>query len=255
MIANYHTHTYRCGHAVGEDREYVEKAIERGLRVLGFSEHVPMPFPDGHESRFRVPMRLLEDYVNSVLALRAEYSDDIDIRLGFEAEYYPDLFEGMLTLLKPYPVDYLLLAQHFNDSAETVYNPNMGRKPGALKQYVDRVTEALDTGRFSCVAHPDLFHHVGLARTYEREMERLCQKAKAADVPLELNLLGMREGRCYPCDDFWPIAQRVGCRVVLGSDAHAPKDVGEPGQVERAMAYAARFNLEPEPKITLKRPF
>ena len=61
MIANYHTHTYRCGHAVGEDRQYVETAIRRGLQVLGFSEHVPMPFPDGHESRFRVPRRLLED--------------------------------------------------------------------------------------------------------------------------------------------------------------------------------------------------
>ena len=31
MIANYHTHTFRCGHAKGEDRAYVETAIERGL--------------------------------------------------------------------------------------------------------------------------------------------------------------------------------------------------------------------------------
>ena len=105
MIANYHTHTYRCGHAAGEDRQYVETAIRRGLQVLGFSDHVPMPFPDGHESRFRVPLRLLEDYVQSVLDLRAEYRADIDVRLGFEAEYYPDLFEAMLELLRPYPVD------------------------------------------------------------------------------------------------------------------------------------------------------
>ncbi len=27
MIANYHTHTARCKHAEGEDREYVEAAI------------------------------------------------------------------------------------------------------------------------------------------------------------------------------------------------------------------------------------
>ena len=62
MIANYHTHTYRCGHAVGEDREYVETAIARGLKTLGFSEHIPMPFPDGHEARFRMPFRLLDDW-------------------------------------------------------------------------------------------------------------------------------------------------------------------------------------------------
>ena len=27
MIANYHTHTARCGHAHGAEREYVETAI------------------------------------------------------------------------------------------------------------------------------------------------------------------------------------------------------------------------------------
>ena len=103
MLANYHTHTTRCGHAVGEDREYVETAIRRGLKVLGFSDHVPMAFPDGRESRFRVPIRQLEEYVTSVLDLRAEYKGDIDVRLGFEAEYYPDLFESMLALIAPIP--------------------------------------------------------------------------------------------------------------------------------------------------------
>ena len=75
MIANYHTHTARCGHARGEDREYVERAVERGLETLGFSEHVPLPFADGHESYFRVPLARLEDYVRSVLALREEFRD------------------------------------------------------------------------------------------------------------------------------------------------------------------------------------
>ena len=74
MLANYHTHTARCGHAVGTDRAYVETAIARGLRTLGFSDHVPMPFSDGHESRFRVPLRLLDDYVKSVLSLKQEYA-------------------------------------------------------------------------------------------------------------------------------------------------------------------------------------
>lgn len=38
---NYHTHTSRCGHAVGEDEEYVINAIKSGIKVLGFSDHVP----------------------------------------------------------------------------------------------------------------------------------------------------------------------------------------------------------------------
>ena len=35
MIANYHTHTWRCRHADGTEREYVERAIEGGIRCWG----------------------------------------------------------------------------------------------------------------------------------------------------------------------------------------------------------------------------
>lgn len=34
MRVNYHTHTYRCGHAKGTEEEYVKAAIEGGLEVL-----------------------------------------------------------------------------------------------------------------------------------------------------------------------------------------------------------------------------
>ena len=50
MIANYHTHTWRCRHADGTEREYVERAIEGGLKILGFSDHSPYPFPEGYDS-------------------------------------------------------------------------------------------------------------------------------------------------------------------------------------------------------------
>ena len=91
MICNYHTHTFRCGHARGTEREYIEKAIAEGLTTIGFSDHVPMPFPDGFQSHFRCPIEKLDDYVGTLLALREEYKDRINILIGFEAEYYPSL--------------------------------------------------------------------------------------------------------------------------------------------------------------------
>ena len=36
MLENYHTHTHRCHHAVGEDRAYVEAAIQAGSAADGF---------------------------------------------------------------------------------------------------------------------------------------------------------------------------------------------------------------------------
>ena len=64
MIANYHTHTTRCHHASGSEEDYVLRAIENGLEIFGFSDHVPMPFPDGHQSGFRVRLEALEDYMS-----------------------------------------------------------------------------------------------------------------------------------------------------------------------------------------------
>ncbi len=43
--ANYHTHTARCGHAIGTDEEYVQTAIQAGLKTLGFSDHAAYPTP------------------------------------------------------------------------------------------------------------------------------------------------------------------------------------------------------------------
>lgn len=71
MIANYHTHTWRCMHASGTEREYVEKAIEGGLQILGFSDHTPMPYAGDYVSTVKMKPAQLEDYVNTILGLKA----------------------------------------------------------------------------------------------------------------------------------------------------------------------------------------
>lgn len=91
MTANFHTHTARCRHARGTDREYVESAIRAGISVLGFSDHSPYYFPDGYYSGHRMRPEETEGYVNSLLSLREEYRNDITIYIGFEAEYYPNI--------------------------------------------------------------------------------------------------------------------------------------------------------------------
>ncbi len=251
LQANYHTHTVRCGHAEGADRDYVEMALARGLKVLGFSDHVPMPFPDGHESRFRVPLAQLEDYVKSVLALRDEYKSEIRILLGFEAEYYPDLFDAMRELLSAYPVDYLILGQHFNDSREQIYNTREQTDPAALHTYVDRVLSAMETGAFTYVAHPDLIHFTGAEALYTREMTRLIGGARERDIPLEINLLGIREKRNYPDARFWQLAGQLRASTVLGCDAHRPKDLADPENIREGLAWARRFGLTVEDRADL----
>ena len=89
LKANYHTHTFRCQHAYGSEREYIEAAIRMGITELGFSDHVPCPFKDGYVSGIRMTMEQAPEYVHAIRELGKEYASDIKLYVGFEAEYIP----------------------------------------------------------------------------------------------------------------------------------------------------------------------
>ncbi len=57
MDYNYHTHTFRCHHAGGEEIEYIKNAIKAGIKDFGFADHAPFLFPDDYQSWYRVSMR------------------------------------------------------------------------------------------------------------------------------------------------------------------------------------------------------
>ncbi len=86
MKTNYHTHTTRCQHAVGEDEEYVQAALRAGFEELGFADHAPWPFQHGFVSRIRMGLEDLPGYIQSIQALRARYEGQLSIRLGLESE-------------------------------------------------------------------------------------------------------------------------------------------------------------------------
>lgn len=244
MLHSYHNHTYRCNHAGGEEREYIEKAISAGIRTLGFADHVPQPFEGEYYSHFRMKPHELENYFYTLESLRDEYKNDIKIRIGFEAEYYPELFENMLGLIGEYPCEYLILGQHaLGNEFNEHYCSRITDDDSILTRYVDQVSEGLETGRFLYLAHPDILNYDGDEGFYEREMRRLCELARLKDIPLEINVLGIREHRNYPCERFWRIAADVGCTVLLGADAHMPKHVYDKKNIEKAEQLAQRLGL------------
>ena len=73
MLANYHTHTTRCQHAEGEDRQYIEAAIQAGYKILGISDHCPWVFQDGYVSHIRMTPSQMDEYFSSFDLLKKEY--------------------------------------------------------------------------------------------------------------------------------------------------------------------------------------
>lgn len=244
MKANYHTHTKRCHHATGEDREYVEGAIEKGLKVLGFSDHSPYIFPEGYYSNFRMRPEETEGYVRSVLDLREEYKKDIQIFLGFEMEHHEAFFEDTLRFIEQFPYDYLILGQHYiYNEISKCYSGDRWNGEAELAEYVNECIAGMETGKYFYLAHPDMGYYAEKDEVYARHMRRLCEAAKANDIPLELNLLGVRSHRYYPTDEFFAIVGEVGNDVILGCDAHEPESLALDGDLAEAQKMVQRFGL------------
>ena len=252
MLANYHTHTYLCKHAEGTAREYIETAISSGLKTLGFSDHVPYPFPADYNSFIRMDVAQTPEYIKMISDLREEYKDKIKIYIGYEAEYYPAYFKAMLENICQYECDYIILGQHYlNNEIDGAGSGMLTDDKAHLTNYVNQVIEGISTGRFSYIAHPDMVRYRGDDDFYKKEMTRLCECALDLSVPLEINMNGLYDGRDYPYVQFWEIAKHVGNGVVIGCDAHRPQML-EKSIHKLGEDYAASLGIHLQEDITLR---
>lgn len=245
MIVNFHTHTARCRHAVGTDAEYAAAAYAAGIKKLGFSDHTPyIGFEGDFYSTFRMFPEELDDYCKSVRALKEQYKGKMEIYLGLETEYYPKLFGGLIEFLRPYDIDYIILGQHYNDDDQYGLWTRWVKTDEQLGEYVDQCCEAMETGLFSYVAHPDIAGYDRNGPAFEREFRRLCKKANELDMPVELNLLGIASGRDYPSREFFKIATEEDCKVILGRDAHQPWAFNDEESEKKAMDMVSELGLK-----------
>ena len=256
MLANYHTHTSFCKHAYGTEREYIENAIKAGMKILGFSDHSPQLYQNGYVSGMRMTPTEAKTYSYILHNLKEEYKNDIEIHIGFEAEYFPEIFGSLQNLCRDCGIEYLILGQH---SLVTEGHPDFRwtrdetTDKGLFKTYIDLLIEAMHTGSFSYIAHPDIFNFKGDGETYYNEWERLCKSAKELNIPLEFNLLGYVEKRSYPNDEFFNIAKSVNNDIVIGCDAHSPHELRNIRAQDEIKQHLKNLGLNVIATINLKK--
>ena len=244
MIANYHTHTARCHHAFGTEEDYVRSAYEAGLKTLGFADHSPYLFDGDYYSGYRMRPEELPEYVATLEGLREAWQGKVDIRIGLEAEYYPALFPRLREYLRECGVEYLIMGQHFpGEEQGAPHSATETRDEAHLKRYCDSVMEGMNTGAFTYLAHPDMCYFVGEDAVYTRYMRELCREANRCGLPLEINLLGVRDNRFYPRRRFWESAAEEGCSAILGMDAHEPEAFANTEQLAQAHRLVEELGL------------
>lgn len=224
---NIHSHTYRCNHAVGNDEEYVLKAIAAGLKTLGFSDHVPII--DHQSMHDRMSLDQTQEYIKSVLHLKEKYKNEIDIKLGFECEYFESNIEHYKQLLEI--ADYLILGHHYPSPNELDFCINADDDRVAL--YAEGVCKGLKSGLFTYLAHIDYFMlpRKDWSQACTTAVENILQCALDTKTPIEINLKGMRYGKrqyefgesfIYPNKKTVELIQKYKPDFVYGLDCHDP---------------------------------
>lgn len=227
---NLHTHTWRCGHAVGQDFEYVESAIKAGFSLIGFSEHIQYRADNGKYNR--IDFENFKFYFSDIRAMKKIYKGKITILCGLEAAYVPEAMDDLLELSTE--SDYILLGQHQGGLTDKKYC--LKCDDDDVLQYAADIENGLETGLYSVIAHPDYFMNArnSWSKQCTEAAERICKAAKKYGVPLELNLKGsfsrkdwIGQSYCthYPYRKFWEIAAKEENDILYGWDAHSPNDL------------------------------
>lgn len=234
-MIDYHLHTARCGHASGTPEEYLHRAVERGLREVGFADHYPLGLL-GHTPRKKVTMDPEEwpEYMAQIRALAASAS--IPVKLGVEVDYLPGKAPLLAELLRDCPCDYVIGSVHFIDQWDFSH-------PGQVEEYQKRdlaavydayfqlAWEVCACGLFDILGHVDVIKKFGFTLPAE-QMEPYWRRTAALlaenGVCLELNTAGLDApaGEFYPSGRLLELCAAAGVAVTLGSDAHAPDQVG-----------------------------
>ncbi|MBR6084052.1 MAG: histidinol-phosphatase [Spirochaetales bacterium] len=241
---NLHTHSFYCKHGSGTIADYVEQARKEGLKLLGFSEHCPLPDRE-YQKGNRMDYEDLPFYENDIKeaqrkeAERAE--DTITILNGAECDWLPEEQNFYEELLQKRNYDYLSISVHEMFDPATGKDGYLGYFKSmdvkTLTRYVKTYTDGLRSSIFTFGCHPDLF--MAGYRRWDADViaasKDIIQCAIDCDIPLEFNDLGLRKKPIvaddgtvrapYPVEDFWVLARDMGVKAITNSDAHYPKDV------------------------------
>jgi len=234
-----HTHTARCGHAGGADRDYVEAAIASGLGAIAVTDHVPFYWlpRERHDPTLAMAPEELPRYVESVLALKESYRGRIEVLLGLEADFVAGHEEALARLLEAYPFDVVLGSVHWLDgwwvdapSSAARYREGQDEVERIWARYAELALAAVGSGLFDVLSHLDLPKKFGFrpSRPFAGRQAELVAAVAASGCAVELSSAGRRKpvGEDYPAPGLVRALAAAGVPFVLSSDAHAPAEVG-----------------------------
>lgn len=196
-----HTHTLVSGHAYGTIREMAQGAAEKGLKLLGITEHSPsMPGSVGEVY-----------YCNLRLVPKKLYG--VEILFGSEINVLQDGTLDISDNVLNNQIDYGIVGIH-----------SCCYKDAGREQNTDNLISCMKHPRIKFVSHPDDDHT-------PLNYERLVQAAKEYHVALEVNNSSfLKPEYRWNCVENYrnmlSLCRQYESPIIVDSDAHDPSWVG-----------------------------
>jgi len=227
ILYDTHVHTPLCKHAEGLPEDYARVAKQQGLAGVIVTCHNPLP--NGIEQGVRMAAGQFDEYLAMVEAARLSCEGEVDVRLGMECDYLPGLEEHIEKQARSAPFDYLLGSVHAH-LGSYVGRFAGGSLAGFQRTYFEHLARAAELRLFDCLAHPDTivvknpqFNACPADQAVEA-FAVVAQRIAISGVAIEINT---SHGMGPVLRGILKLARQHGIAVVIGSDAHEPRRVGD----------------------------
>ncbi|WP_066151823.1 histidinol-phosphatase [Halalkalibacter krulwichiae] len=238
MMFDLHTHNEMCGHAIGTIEDYVTAGIDKGLKVIGISDHTPYfhreedhPFP-----RITMAKSHFTKYIEEVLRLKQQYANQIEVLIGIESDFFPDHGLAYQKYLDQYPFDYIIGSVHYVDEISIFKKGrweglSMAQKIKTKERYYGLIEQSARSRMFQILGHIDAMKgfYPEFSSIEVEAIEHTLRVIGEEELVIEINTSGKTKdsGGWYPADDILERALHYNVGVTFGSDAHTPDRVGD----------------------------
>ncbi len=253
---DYHVHSSFCD-GKGEPEEYIKKAIEKNVKILGFSSHAPVPF----KTDWTMKPEKLAQYIDTVQSLKANYRGKFEILLGLEVDYIPGVMSCKSSIIKNAGLDYTISSVHvlgkmkegfnwtvdgpFDETNSGINYSFKGNAKEAVTAYYMRIMEMAET------APPDIIGHFDLIKMnnknncffsesdewYRLLVDKTLKVISHSDCALEVNTGGITRNKVdalYPSTWILKKCFKLNIPIAVTSDSHRPEQIT--GNFNRAVA-------------------